>query len=217
MSCGAFTRTTISVWRSLTPWPECEAGARQIEVAVNGIGERAGNCSLEEVVMALRTRGPRTGLDTNINHARDRAHLAARLDADRLPGAAEQSDRRCQRVRSRSRHPPARRHGRANDVRDHGPDTMSAWKARGSSWASTPDGMRSLKALEDLGFSLSSPRTCRRRSSGSRLWPTARSGSPMSTSRRSSWTRSRPKATSTSSSRSRLPAAPTCPRRRPFD
>ncbi len=33
-----------------------EAGARQIEVAVNGIGERAGNASLEEVVMALATR-----------------------------------------------------------------------------------------------------------------------------------------------------------------
>jgi 2-isopropylmalate synthase len=31
-------------------------GARQVEVAVNGIGERAGNCSLEEVVMAIRTR-----------------------------------------------------------------------------------------------------------------------------------------------------------------
>ena len=31
-------------------------GARQIEVAVNGIGERAGNCSMEEVVMALATR-----------------------------------------------------------------------------------------------------------------------------------------------------------------
>ena len=41
------------------------AGARQIEVAVNGIGERAGNCSLEEVVMALRTR--KTGVDTTIN------------------------------------------------------------------------------------------------------------------------------------------------------
>ncbi|MEP3655812.1 MAG: 2-isopropylmalate synthase [Litorimonas sp.] len=31
-------------------------GARQVEVALNGIGERAGNCALEEVVMALRTR-----------------------------------------------------------------------------------------------------------------------------------------------------------------
>ncbi|NIO16180.1 MAG: 2-isopropylmalate synthase [Deltaproteobacteria bacterium] len=31
-------------------------GARQVEVTVNGVGERAGNCSMEEVVMALRTR-----------------------------------------------------------------------------------------------------------------------------------------------------------------
>lgn len=34
-----------------------EAGVRQIEVTINGIGERAGNTALEEVVMALRTRG----------------------------------------------------------------------------------------------------------------------------------------------------------------
>lgn len=44
------------------------AGARQIECTVNGIGERAGNCSLEEVVMAMRTRrdtyGVHTGIDT---------------------------------------------------------------------------------------------------------------------------------------------------------
>lgn len=43
-----------------------EAGARQVEVAVNGIGERAGNCSLEEIVMALRTRAAHRGLDTTI-------------------------------------------------------------------------------------------------------------------------------------------------------
>jgi 2-isopropylmalate synthase len=42
------------------------SGARQAEVTVNGIGERAGNCSLEEVVMALRTRGDVFGLHTNI-------------------------------------------------------------------------------------------------------------------------------------------------------
>jgi 2-isopropylmalate synthase len=45
------------------------AGARQIECTINGIGERAGNCSLEEVVMALRTRseyfGTTTGVDTH--------------------------------------------------------------------------------------------------------------------------------------------------------
>jgi 2-isopropylmalate synthase len=44
-----------------------EAGARQVEVAVNGIGERAGNCSLEEIVMALRTRTAARGIDTAID------------------------------------------------------------------------------------------------------------------------------------------------------
>ena len=38
-----------------------EAGARQVECTINGIGERAGNCSLEEVVMALRTRSDAFG------------------------------------------------------------------------------------------------------------------------------------------------------------
>jgi 2-isopropylmalate synthase len=40
------------------------AGARQVECAVNGIGERAGNASLEEVVMLLHTRGDALGLTT---------------------------------------------------------------------------------------------------------------------------------------------------------
>jgi len=43
------------------------AGARQVEVAVNGIGERAGNCSLEEVVMAIRTRSDTLGVQTGVN------------------------------------------------------------------------------------------------------------------------------------------------------
>jgi len=43
-------------------------GARQVECTVNGIGERAGNCSLEEVVMALYTRRPFFNLHTNIIH-----------------------------------------------------------------------------------------------------------------------------------------------------
>jgi 2-isopropylmalate synthase len=45
-------------------------GARQVEVTVNGIGERAGNTSLEEVVMALRTRRNHYGVDTRINPTR---------------------------------------------------------------------------------------------------------------------------------------------------
>jgi len=43
-----------------------KAGARQVEVSVNGIGERAGNASFEEVVMTLRTRKDFLNMDTNI-------------------------------------------------------------------------------------------------------------------------------------------------------
>ena len=43
-----------------------EAGARQIECTINGIGERAGNASLEEIVMALHVRADRLPFATNI-------------------------------------------------------------------------------------------------------------------------------------------------------
>jgi 2-isopropylmalate synthase len=42
-------------------------GARQVEVAVNGIGERAGNCSLEEIAMILRTRSESLGVRHGLN------------------------------------------------------------------------------------------------------------------------------------------------------
>src|SRR5437764_2953828 len=44
-----------------------QAGCRQVECAVNGIGERAGNASLEEIVMLLRTREPTMGLWTGVD------------------------------------------------------------------------------------------------------------------------------------------------------
>ena len=43
-----------------------EAGARQIECTINGIGERAGNCSLEEIVMIMNTRHDRVPYSTGI-------------------------------------------------------------------------------------------------------------------------------------------------------
>jgi len=42
-------------------------GARQVECTINGIGERAGNASLEEIVMAIKTRGDFFNLTTNID------------------------------------------------------------------------------------------------------------------------------------------------------
>lgn len=46
------------------------AGARQVECTINGIGERAGNCSLEEIVMAIRTRAEFFGLETGVESTR---------------------------------------------------------------------------------------------------------------------------------------------------
>ncbi|WP_045728204.1 2-isopropylmalate synthase [Xanthomonas sp. GPE 39] len=47
-----------------------EGGARQVECAINGIGERAGNCALEEIAMALKVRNAFYELDTGINTQR---------------------------------------------------------------------------------------------------------------------------------------------------
>jgi 2-isopropylmalate synthase len=54
----------MAVANSLTALKE---GARQVECTINGIGERAGNCALEEVVMAVKTRPDFFGLQTGIN------------------------------------------------------------------------------------------------------------------------------------------------------
>jgi 2-isopropylmalate synthase len=48
-------------------------GARQVECTINGLGERAGNCSLEEIVMAVKTRRDYFDLDMNI----DPLHIVA--------------------------------------------------------------------------------------------------------------------------------------------
>ncbi len=57
-------------------------GARQVEATINGIGERAGNASLEEIVMALRTRRDYFGLDTGIEAREFRR--TSRMVADML-------------------------------------------------------------------------------------------------------------------------------------
>ena len=54
-----------------------QAGAVQVECTINGIGERAGNCSLEEVVMALRTRQDIMPFKTNV--ATEHIYAASKL------------------------------------------------------------------------------------------------------------------------------------------
>ena len=76
-------------------------GARQVECTINGIGERAGNAALEEVVMALRTRADYFGVDTGVD-ARE-LYRTSRLVSDLLgiPRAAEQGGGRA-RMRFRT-------------------------------------------------------------------------------------------------------------------
>lgn len=64
----------LAVANSLTA---VEYGARQVECTVNGIGERAGNCSLEEIAMTLKTREQKLGLTTGINS--HEIHKASKL------------------------------------------------------------------------------------------------------------------------------------------
>ncbi|QKJ85825.1 2-isopropylmalate synthase [Paramixta manurensis] len=45
-----------------------QAGARQVEGTLNGLGERAGNCALEEVIMAIKTRSQMMNVHTNTHH-----------------------------------------------------------------------------------------------------------------------------------------------------
>src|SRR3990172_2450844 len=66
------------------------AGARQVEVCVNGIGERAGNAALEEVALAIRTRSDFFGLETNIKSKE--IYRTSRLVAD-LTGMSVQPNK----------------------------------------------------------------------------------------------------------------------------
>ena len=89
-----------------------ENGARQIEVAVNGIGERAGNCSLEEVAMIVRTRGEHLGVRHGLN-------LKEIVRTSRLVSMTtgygvqpNKAGRGLERLRARERDPSARRAAR---------------------------------------------------------------------------------------------------------
>ncbi len=86
-----------------------EAGARQVECTINGIGERAGNASLEEIVMALHVRADRLPFETGIKTHELYPDEPTAFEHRRIRRAAKQSDRRSQRFRARSRHSPARR------------------------------------------------------------------------------------------------------------
>jgi len=70
------------------------AGIRQIECTINGIGERAGNASLEEVVMAMKVRNDVLPYWTNVDSTMFDSRVQTRVGRDVVPGAVQQGDRR---------------------------------------------------------------------------------------------------------------------------
>ncbi len=68
-------------------------GARQVECTINGLGERAGNAALEEIVMALRTRGDAMPYHTEIESDASEPRQPDRLGGGQFPGAVQQGHR----------------------------------------------------------------------------------------------------------------------------
>ncbi len=172
-------------------------GARQIECTINGLGERAGNAALEEIVMALRTRGRRAALFDR--HRRDHAdaRLQARVGRVVLSRAVQQGDRRPERLRARERHPPGRHAEERHDLRDHDAGIgRRRQDLAGDGQALRPSRLQGQAAASSATCSATTP--CRTPLPASRIWPTARRSSTTRISRRWSTTRS---ATPTSASR----------------
>src|SRR4028119_586955 len=95
-----------------------QVGARQIEVAVNGLGERAGNASLEEIVMALVTRGDHYDVEVGVDTRQlaNTSRLVPDITGYEVPpnkagGGRRRPGRGSARRRGRGGSPPARQHG----------------------------------------------------------------------------------------------------------
>ena len=167
-----------------------QAGARQVEVTINGLGERAGNASLEEVVMALRTRPnqfPELAAQVQTEQLTPASRLVSYLTGLRRP--AQQGDRRRQRLRARVGHPPGRVPQEPADLRDHDPAVRRAVGQH----AVDRQAVRPARAAGQARASSATRSTARRstRSTARRSrWPTRRRTSPTRT-----WSRSSSSAT----------------------
>ena len=122
------TATTTLGSRSRTRWRVSARAPTQVECTVNGLGERAGNAALEEVVMALRVRADALAYETGVNPREIGrvSHLVSR--ADRLRGAAR-TRRSSGRARSPTR-PASTRTGCSKTRRRTRSWTRRSWGSR---------------------------------------------------------------------------------------
>ena len=189
------------------------AGARQVECTINGIGERAGNASLEEVVMGIKTRHDLFGLSTNVDtHAAPQDEPPG-IRPDGNGGAAQQGHRGGQRLPPPVGRPPARHPQDAGDLRDHGRPR------RGPAPRRHPGAQQELRpprregAAGRAGLRSDHAPSWTASSWPSRSWPTRRARSTTATWRRWSPKSGAPSRSSTGWTCSRCPAATNwCPR-----
>ena len=161
------------------------AGATQVECTINGVGERAGNASLEEIVMATRVRADLLPFETRIETREIYPVQPAAHGADRRERAVQQGDRRPQRVRARGRHSPGRDAQGPPDLRDHaaGGSRRAAGDAGARQALGPPRRAAPLRAARHEASTATSSIASTRRSSSS---PIARRSSATTTSRPSS-------------------------------
>jgi 2-isopropylmalate synthase len=138
-----------------------QGGVRQVECSINGIGERAGNASLEELVMALRVRQDRLPYDTGI---KSEALFAASQLLSSLTSEPVQATRRSSAA---TRSPTKPASTRTACSRTRGPTRSCARKTSGSrsapGWCSgaIPDAMPSSRAARLSGSRSPAPRSMR--------------------------------------------------------
>jgi 2-isopropylmalate synthase len=157
-------------------------GARQVECTINGLGERAGNCSLEEVVMAVRTRRDYFQLDLNIDTTQI---VPASRMVSQTTGFVVQPNKAVVGANAFAHASGIHQDGvlKARDTYEimrpktwAGPPTRSCWA---SSAAATP----SSSGCRNWASSWNRKPRSMRPSRASRIWPTARARS----STRTSW------------------------------
>ena len=95
LSCHCHNDLGMAVANSLAA---VAAGARQVECTINGIGERAGNAAMEEVVMGLYVRADVYPLQVRRGPLADLCHQPAALPDAWLQRPAQQGHRRTQRL-----------------------------------------------------------------------------------------------------------------------
>ena len=140
---GLATATTLEAIRR---------GARQVECTINGLGERAGNASLDEIVMGLRTRRDIYGLKDNLNirELYRLSRLAAGLSGMEIP--PNKAVVGAKRLRAPERHPSARRAARARHLRNHEALRNWAFRRAGWCWASSAGRPRAARACAGAGL-----------------------------------------------------------------